>query len=220
MGTEKYHIPRWRAIESTGQVSLPVICQAVCVGQPQPNRLCATCQACHDHVGVTNIEDCIQLVFNVIRGLSSGIGALTKWKACRIKLRNLSFGWLLYNMPKGKQSIRVLLPCIVARRLRPPNNVRLLSLQCWWCQFIDDITSYFWPMRVWDKPVCNQAYTKLGILFVGLILRILQCDDRTFFLTFISPKGGPTFKKFLRGNWRVNKDYNKRQTYHPYAHSI
>jgi hypothetical protein len=37
LGTEKYHMP-WRgAIESAGQVSLPVICQAVCVAKPQPN---------------------------------------------------------------------------------------------------------------------------------------------------------------------------------------
>jgi hypothetical protein len=47
----------------------------------------------------------------------------------------------------------------------------------------EDIASDFCPMRVWDKPVCSQAYTKLGILFVGLILRILQCSDRTITIT-------------------------------------
>ncbi len=33
----------------------------------------------------------------------------------------------------------------------------------------------------------------------------------SFFLTFISPKGGPTFKDFLTRKMKTNKDYDKRQ---------
>ena len=52
---EEYRLPWRRASESAGQVSLPVTCQAASV--TQPDRLSATCQLGHDHVGVTNIED-------------------------------------------------------------------------------------------------------------------------------------------------------------------
>jgi hypothetical protein len=42
---EKYSLPWRQASESEGKESLPVMCQAVCIAQPQPYRQCATCQA-------------------------------------------------------------------------------------------------------------------------------------------------------------------------------
>jgi hypothetical protein len=55
---KKYRLPRHWVSESARQERLPVMCQAVV--QLQPDRQCATCQAWHDHTGVTNIENCTQ----------------------------------------------------------------------------------------------------------------------------------------------------------------
>ncbi len=38
-----------------------------------------------------------------------------------------------------------------------------------------------------------------------------KADKLSFFLTFISPKGGPTLKVFFTRKMKTNKDYNKRQ---------
>ncbi len=46
------------ANETAEQVSRLVTCQAACVALLHPYRQCAKCQACHDHVGVTNLEHC------------------------------------------------------------------------------------------------------------------------------------------------------------------
>jgi hypothetical protein len=58
-----YSLPWGQASESDGKVSLPVMCQAVCIAQPQPYRQCATYQAWYDHVGVTAVENLTSRVF-------------------------------------------------------------------------------------------------------------------------------------------------------------
>ncbi len=51
---EKYCLRWHQKSESARQVSLPVTCQTAKVSQP--DRLCATCQALHDCIGVTSVE--------------------------------------------------------------------------------------------------------------------------------------------------------------------
>jgi hypothetical protein len=82
---------------------------AACFVQMQPDRQCATCQAGHTPVGVTNIEACTLYVFYVIRLPSSCPCRGFVLTSARLRVRHsdqmvsypdatLSLGRLLYNL--------------------------------------------------------------------------------------------------------------------------